>query len=357
MNAPDPEDTYPTEPEDSSPSGESESTASDLPMEGDVLTGNSPAEPDAPVFSPLSAPVEASQPPSDQHANPDRPVGPEPASQKKRAGNSRVVSASTAVHSRPRDPAQFNVFYAVQTVISISIIIATLLTLWTPSNLFSDQLLTNMLQAVQNQENPTAIPNFPTMTAPPKPRIGIVAGHWGNDSGSVCSDGLTEEKVNLRIATLVQQYLVSEGYQVDLLQEFDNRLKLYQAMALVSIHNDSCDYINDSATGFKVAAAVSNIYPEKSKRLNACLIDRYGSITGLPFHANTITPDMTSYHAFQEINTNTTAAIIETGFLNLDRAILTEKPDLVARGVTAGILCFVRNEPVKQTEDTTQPPQ
>jgi N-acetylmuramoyl-L-alanine amidase len=65
--------------------------------------------------------------------------------------------------------------------------------------------------------------SWPTITPGPKPRIGIVAGHWGNDSGAVCADGLTEEKVNLRIATLVQQYLIAEGYEVDLLQEFDKR--------------------------------------------------------------------------------------------------------------------------------------
>jgi hypothetical protein len=70
----------------------------------------------------------------------------------------------------------------------------------------------------------------------------------------------------------------------------------------------------------------------------------------MKYHFNTITPDMTNYHTFNEINVETTAAIIETGFLNLDRAILTEQPDLVAKGVTAGILCFVRNEPVNPQE-------
>jgi N-acetylmuramoyl-L-alanine amidase len=83
---------------------------------------------------------------------------------------------------------------------------------------------------------------------------------------------------------------------------------------------------------------------EKADRLEKCLIDRYHQVTGMPFHANTITPDMTDYHTFREIHSETTAAIIETGFLNRDREILTRQPDKVAEGITAGIICFIRNE-------------
>jgi N-acetylmuramoyl-L-alanine amidase len=246
---------------------------------------------------------------------------------------------------------KFSVFNALQTVISLAVVLATLFTMWTPTNLFSDQILNEMLLAVRTNEEP-ADP-WPTITPSPKTRIGIVAGHWGYDVGAVCADGLTEEMVNLRIATLVQQYLIAEGFEVDLLKEFDDRLQLYQASALISIHNDSCEFINDEATGFKVAAAMASPFPERANRLTACLIQRYQSITGLKFHFNSITPHMTYYHAFDEIHSETTAAIIETGFLNLDRQILTEQPDLVAKGVTAGILCYVRNEPVTPQEAAT----
>ncbi len=238
------------------------------------------------------------------------------------------------------------IFGTLWSIVTVALVMATLFTLWTPANLFSNQLLDNMFQAWQ--ANPTL--TYPTPTPVPRPLIGIVAGHWGNDSGSVCSDGLTEMSVNLDIATRVQQKLRAEGFEVDLLQEFDPKLYEYQALALVSIHNDSCDYVNDEATGFKVAAAASSAYPEKAERLSACLIDRYSKITGLKNHPNTITNDMTQYHTFREINTNTTAAIIETGFLNLDRRILTEQPDLIADGVTQGILCYVRNEPVVSSQ-------
>lgn len=248
-------------------------------------------------------------------------------------------------------------FSALQTIISAAVVLATLFTLWTPANLFSNDLLDKMFLALQpgsDQQVPQG--NWPTPTALPSPRIGIVSGHWGNDSGAVCPDGLTEEQVNLRIATQVRKNLQAEGYEVDLLQEKDPRLFQYQATALVSIHNDSCQYINNEATGYKVAAAMSSPYPEKAARLTACLTHRYAEVTGMKFHFNTITPDMTSYHAFDEINSNTTAAIIETGFLNLDRDILVNQYEKVADGVSAGILCYIRNESIPSTFPTEPAP-
>jgi len=73
--------------------------------------------------------------------------------------------------------------------------------------------------------------------------------------------------------------------------------------------------------------------------------DRYGRITGLPYH-DSVTPDMTQYHAFNEVDPSTTAAIIEAGFLYKDYDILTNRPNIIADGIVAGILCFVNNENV-----------
>jgi N-acetylmuramoyl-L-alanine amidase len=95
-------------------------------------------------------------------------------------------------------------------------------------------------------------------------------------------------------------------------------------------------------------------FPEKASRLSGCLIDRYGRTTGLSFHENSITPDMSEYHAFNEINSNTPAVIIETGFLNLDRQLLTEQTDLVAQGIVEGIYCFIQNENIP--EETSPAP-
>src|SRR5688500_8211651 len=192
------------------------------------------------------------------------------------------------------------------------------------------------------------------LSSQPQLRIGIVAGHSGNDSGAVCLDGngnvtLTEADVNLKIAAMVQEQLIQQGYQVDLLREYDSRLNGYRALAVVSIHNDSCEYVNDEATGFKVAAALNTNDLNRANRLTACLVDRYQNITAMNFHAGSITPDMREYHSFREIDTSTVAAIIETGFLNLDREFLTKRTDLVAQGVVEGILCFARNENIVPT--------
>ena len=238
----------------------------------------------------------------------------------------------------------------------LAVLLATVFVAWTPTSLsaasFSDKLA--LLLTPQPINNPAG-------TAQPALRIGIVAGHSGNDSGAVCVDGtgkvtLTEAEVNLKIASLVQQKLNQRGFQVDLLNEFDTRLNGYRAVAIVSIHNDSCQFINDEATGFKVAAALDTRDINRANRLLACLVDRYHAATGLRFHPGSITPDMTGYHAFSEIDPNTIAAIIETGFLNLDREILSQHTDQVADGVVNGILCFVNNENVEPTPIPTPNP-
>jgi N-acetylmuramoyl-L-alanine amidase len=69
----------------------------------------------------------------------------------------------------------------------------------------------------------------------------------------------------------------------------------------------------------------------------------------MTFHAGSITGDMREYHAFREIDPNTVSAIIETGFLNLDREMLTQHTEEVAEGVVQGILCFAKNENIEQT--------
>jgi len=250
--------------------------------------------------------------------------------------NNRVNSTPS-----PKEKNNFHMGNAILSFTGIAILAATIFTMWTPSNLFSSQM-DNIYDIWQVQSNIA----YPTPTSLPPTRIGIVAGHYGNDSGSVCSDGFTEMEANLKIATLVVQKLKVLGYTVDLLEEFDLRLDLYAGLALVSIHNDSCDYINDEATGFKVAAPSESQYQDRSERLEKCLIHRYKEITGLKFHVNTITPDMTSYHTFSEISNETTAAIIETGFMNLDEAIIRYQPELVADGIVAGIECFIGKENV-----------
>jgi N-acetylmuramoyl-L-alanine amidase len=227
----------------------------------------------------------------------------------------------------------------------IGIIIATLFTISPPPGLPSGSFSQKIAEAIGAAN--TATPEWPTPTARPRPVIGIVVGHWGddNDPGAVCADGLTELSVNQEVATLVQQGLQSEGFDVDLLKEFDQKLNNYQGQLLISIHADSCEYINPEATGFKVAASLDSPRPDKTARLTACLRKRYQDTTQLTVH-NSITPDMSSYHAFDEIDDDTPAVIIETGFLNLDRQLLTQQPELVAKGIIDGILCYIYNEDI-----------
>lgn len=176
------------------------------------------------------------------------------------------------------------------------------------------------------------------------PRVGIVAGHWGYDEGASCADGLTEVEVNLDVAQRVVQSLRALGYHVDLLEEYDERLPGYLVDALISIHADSCQPFPDATpppTGFKVASVVDSVVPEEEQRLVACLREEYGERTGLGTHDNSITGHMTQYHTFYEIDGRTPGAIIETGFLWLDRDLLTQRADLVAQGIVDGVVCFI----------------
>ncbi|MEK6754497.1 MAG: N-acetylmuramoyl-L-alanine amidase [Chloroflexota bacterium] len=256
----------------------------------------------------------------------------------------------------PRHPRKPRTPNAFTSTLGIAIFLATLFTAWTPNSFFAGNLQEQMLLIL----TPQTAPNVVT-TPQPQLRIGIVAGHTGNDSGAACLDengeaDLTEVDVNLSIASLVRESLTARGYQVDLLNEFDTRLNGYRAVALVSIHNDSCEYINDEATGFKVAASLETRDVNRAQRLTACMTDRYQQVTGLTFHSGSITSDMTAYHAFSEIDPNTITAIIETGFLNLDREILTKQTERVAEGVTQGILCFINNESILPTALPTLTP-
>ena len=178
------------------------------------------------------------------------------------------------------------------------------------------------------------------LTQSPGPiRIGIISGHRGNDSGSVCEDGLTEAEVVENIAARVIAGLQTHGITADLLDEFDARLQGYVATALVSIHADSCDYINDLATGFKVAGSGFT----DSSALSICVEGAYREATQMNYHAATITPHMTDYHVFREIASGVPGIIIEVGFLNLDREILTARPDVPAGAITEGILCYIED--------------
>lgn len=169
--------------------------------------------------------------------------------------------------------------------------------------------------------------------------IAIIAGHVEHDPGAVCADGLTEAQINQDVADKVATLLRERGIRTDVFAEFDPRLDNYSGTALISIHADSCDYINELATGFKLSPS----WVTDSTQLYNCVESAYAAATSLPFHANTITEDMTDYHAFRKIAPGVPAIILETGFMNLDRELLTTQSDTPARGIADGVFCFLES--------------
>lgn len=172
-------------------------------------------------------------------------------------------------------------------------------------------------------------------------RIGILVGHKDFDSGAICDDGLSEGATVQRIAERTADRLRRLGAEVDLLAEYDDRLNGYQADVLVSIHADSCI----DRSGYKVARSETSVIPDVEDRLIGCLMQSYSESTGLVFDSDTITPDMTQYHAFKRVAPQTPAAILEVGFLGGDAGVIVRQPELPARGIANGIVCFLEEMP------------
>jgi len=175
--------------------------------------------------------------------------------------------------------------------------------------------------------------------------IALISGHAGNDSGAVCEDDdgtvtLTEASINSQVADSAAERLQRAGAHVTILNEFDPRLDNLKADVLLSIHADSCI----DASGYKAAVHTFSAIPNTDEVLLACIAREYPAATGLPHHPNTVTHNMTEYHAFTTIAPTTPAAILELGFLGGDRATLEGNPDIVAAGVANSILCFLRGD-------------
>jgi N-acetylmuramoyl-L-alanine amidase len=182
------------------------------------------------------------------------------------------------------------------------------------------------------------VANWLAGTPEDAPLVGLIAGHWQNDSGAVCPDGLQEVELTLAIARKVAHLLRQQGVRVEVLPEFSPKLNGYRADALVSIHCDSCIDLS----GFKVARMTHSSDPEGEDRLVELLYEMYAQATGLQPHHNTITEHMREYHALRRIAPETPGAIIECGFMGGDRHLLTMEQDRVAAGIANGIMAFLR---------------
>jgi len=188
---------------------------------------------------------------------------------------------------------------------------------------------------------------------PAKPQIVLISGHAGNDSGAVCTDAagevtLAEADVNAAVAKQVAERLRAANRDVEIFNEFDQRLDGLSVDVLVSLHADSCvDF-----SGYKAAHRDNAPLPADS-RLLACMDENYPAVTGLAYHPDTITHDMTDYHVFRKIDPSTPALILEMGFLGGDRALLTDGADRVAQGVADGIGCFLALSPANPPPSIT----
>ncbi len=175
--------------------------------------------------------------------------------------------------------------------------------------------------------------------------VALILGHAGSDTGAICTDPegrptVTEAAITRQVGELVAQRLRRAGADVELLEEYDPRLEGLRADLLLSLHADSCI----DASGYKAARSQESRIPGVEDRLLACIDREYATVTGLPPHPNTVTHNMTLYHAFRRVDPETPAAILEMGFLGGDQELLTERPEVVAQGVAESILCFLNPE-------------
>ena len=247
-------------------------------------------------------------------------------------------------------------------VIVSGALIATILSWGTEPDALNTRVREELGQAIGS--TPTPLPAFaPTMVPTPNwmRRIGIVSGHYGpeNDPGAVCPDGLTEREINFAVAQLVVLELRRLGFTVDLLEEFDDRLNDYRAAALVSIHANDCRDYGEFVSGYLIAQSESRPQTGPDARLVECLAEHYGVSSGLDRRFG-LTRDMTDYHIFNRVNVTTPGVILELGFMLGDRELLTSRPDLLAKGVVNGILCFIepgdRETPIPPSDPETEEP-
>lgn len=221
---------------------------------------------------------------------------------------------------------------------------------------------------------PTSAP--PTATAPPPaatatpaptaaptadpaapPRVGLQVGHWRIEehpdemarlrkfSGAYYR-GYDEWEVNIIIAEAVRARLEAAGVVVDLLPA---KVPMgYAADAFLSIHVDGVTGpAAETRRGWKVATPFRA--SQASQGLAEALGAAYAATTGLPVDREEASYNLRAYYAFasyrywHSIAPTTPAAIIEVGFMTHpdDRALIFDRPDLIADGIARGMLDYL----------------
>ena len=189
-------------------------------------------------------------------------------------------------------------------------------------------------------------------------RVGIQVGHWKADQApdelrrlipqtGAEWEGVTEVEINLDVAQRVGIILNSQGIAVDILP---TTVPIgYVADAVVALHGDS-DGVGINS-GFKMAHG-SRRGPHEDALL-AEIRAAYGEATGLEYDPLHISRNMTGYYLFSwsrfqhSVSPHTPAVILEMGYVSSDhdRALMLDRPDVVAGGVADGILRFLSKTP------------
>ena len=213
---------------------------------------------------------------------------------------------------------------------------------------------------------PTAGPNATGTLRIPIPknvptgprRVAIQAGHWKSDEApdelrrlipqtGAEWEGVTEVEIDLDVAQRVGVILNSKGIAVDILP---TTIPVgYVADAFVALHADS-DGVGENS-GFKMARGARRGPYEDA--LLADIKDAFGAATGLEYDARHVTRNMTGYFAFSwtrfqhAVAAHTPAVILEMGYVSNDddRALMLDKPDLLATAIADGVMKFLKDTP------------
>ncbi len=189
-------------------------------------------------------------------------------------------------------------------------------------------------------------------------RVAIQAGHWKSDEApdelrrlipqtGAEWEGVTELEINLDIAQRVAVILKSKGIAVDILPV--SIPVGYVADAFVALHADS-DGVGVNS-GFKMAHGARRGPYEDA--LLSDIKDAFGAATGLDYDATHVSRNMSGYFAsnwsrFQHaVAAHTPAVILEMGYVSNDddRALMLDKPDLLANAIADGVMKFLDATP------------
>jgi N-acetylmuramoyl-L-alanine amidase len=299
---------------------------------------------------------------ADSEAAPPRWTAPPPQSQS--AFVNPALARVAAARPRPagqREPGEFWLGLRTMVIVmSAALVVSFIFSYWTPNSFLPEDFVANLQEVSSTQGPPTFVPS-PLPTFSQVKKIGIINGHSGpplnpaftEDPGAICDengDGIPELReldINTSVAYRVANLLVADGYEVEILNEWDARIQGYRADALISIHTNTCENLGFGANGFNMTAYERSPMIDRDNILVDCLVSTYTQATGLPRHFGS-PPDLVDYHAFRKVSVDTPTVIIELGFMFADRQILVERPDDMAGGIFRGIDCFFQDPATRQ---------